>query len=126
MNGCYLPQGHTKFSFKSDVYMFGITLWELLSRDLPYAGVPVDQVGTQVLQENLRPPRAPLKPEVKQSISLFLETHSQRYGTDRVNRKTKTVAVLLVQLMEQCWASNPKTRPSMQQVYESLSKTLEH
>ena len=74
--------GHTQFSLKSDVFMFGITLWELLSRDVPYSTVPTSLVGGRVLDNDLRPPQA-CSPVVKRSINRVLEIH--RHELSRTN-----------------------------------------
>jgi len=40
---------------KADVYSFGIVMWEVVTRDTPYADVDVDQLAPLVVNEGLRP-----------------------------------------------------------------------
>ena len=37
---------------ESDVYMFSITMWEMLERDVPYRGTPVLQIPELVWKVN--------------------------------------------------------------------------
>jgi serine/threonine protein kinase len=80
--GCYGPA--------MDVYAFGITMWEILSRRTPFADIPfTSDLGVQVL-EGLRPKishRCP--PEMRQ-------------------------------LIEECWHRDPLQRPTAPQVARRL------
>lgn len=80
------------FSFKTDVYMFGIFLWEALARSIPYPGLGHRQAG-----EMVKDPAVNLRPEIPLDWPLGY-----------------------VQLMEQCWHKDPNLRPSMAQVFERL------
>ena len=44
------------FSEKADVYSFGITSWEVLTRGIPFEGLPPMQITAQVCMKQARPP----------------------------------------------------------------------
>jgi serine/threonine protein kinase len=46
---------HENYSYPADVYSFGILLWELVSREQPYAGLTPIQAAFGVAKHNLRP-----------------------------------------------------------------------
>jgi serine/threonine protein kinase len=72
------------YSFKSDVWAFGIVLWELFSfGKMPYAGMSNAKAATKVLNGY----KMPCPENCPQEI----------YG-----------------LMEICWAIDPNDRPSIQ------------
>lgn len=47
---------HARSSKYSDVYGYGIVLWELATRDEVYKGLETTQIIAKVANENLRPP----------------------------------------------------------------------
>eukprot|EP00727_Mastigamoeba_balamuthi_P002411 m51a1_g12167 putative protein kinase (367) ;mRNA; r:2466-4704 len=75
-----------QFTTKSDVYAFGIIVWETLARQVPYKDINPLAVVNRVVQEKLRP---------------------QISGPQFGNAKP------LVRVMEQCWDQSPRchTRP---------------
>lgn len=78
--------GEKVYSFKSDVYSFSITMWEILARATPYPELDPVSVGMQVWYEGLRP---------------SIPEHSNE-------------TYLL--LMQQCWATKPEERPSFKDI----------
>lgn len=74
------------YSEKADVFSFGILLWELVARKLPFFGMQPMQVGIAVSQQGLRPTMPPKCPAP------------------------------LEKLMRACWDQNPNKRPSFAQV----------
>lgn len=77
---------------KVDVFSYGILLWELLTNDMPYNGMKQADITIGVTQGTLRPP-LPLGPPTK-----------------------------LTKLIEQCWAQDPKDRPTMTQVVTEIEQ----
>lgn len=76
----------------SDVYSFGITLFELLTRREPYEGEEALLVLEQVADDTLDPPK---RPEVPAGVA---------------------VPPILRDLMAECYHKNPMRRPTMQEV----------
>jgi serine/threonine protein kinase len=74
------------YSEKADVFSFGILLWELVARKLPFFGMQPMQVGIAVSQRGLRPTMPPKTPEP------------------------------LAKLIRACWHEEPNRRPSMRQI----------
>ena len=78
-------------SFKSDVYSFAILLWEIAAEGArAFAGVPPHNIVIAVVQQSLRP--------------------SIPDGTDSY----------LEHLVTKCWSSDPKMRPSFDEVVEKV------
>lgn len=80
-----------------DVYAFAIVLWEMLSGHKPWAAAPTHlAVVLSVYQHGLRPPMPP---------------EGRCPGP-------------LAQLIHQCWAQDPKARPSAKEVLVRLRSML--
>uniref|UniRef100_A0A667HDZ3 Non-receptor tyrosine-protein kinase TNK1 n=1 Tax=Lynx canadensis TaxID=61383 RepID=A0A667HDZ3_LYNCA len=74
---------HGAFSFASDVWMFGVTLWEMFSGgEEPWAGVPPYLILQRLEKDRARLPRPPLCPRALYALAL------------------------------RCWAPHPADRPS--------------
>ncbi|KAF5784803.1 putative protein kinase TKL-Pl-6 family [Helianthus annuus] len=88
----------TKVSEKVDVFSFGITMWEILTGDEPYANMHCGAIIGGIVKDTLRP-TIPEK-------------------CDPEWRK----------LMEQCWSADPTTRPSFTEItnrLRSMAKALQ-
>ncbi len=85
--------GH-RYTEKADVFSFGINLWELLTRDIPYRGMQAMQVGYAVLNAGLRPPIPPDAPKP--------------YAT----------------LIKACLRADAKKRPTFAQIIAALSEMI--
>lgn len=75
---------------KSDVYSYGIILWEMLIGDVPYRGLKDVQVAVSVLNQNNRPP-----------IPKGVDTHLSRF-------------------IRLCWHQDPSKRPYFKDIISQL------
>ncbi|KAJ9565098.1 hypothetical protein OSB04_001064 [Centaurea solstitialis] len=88
----------TRVSEKVDVFSFGITMWEILTGEEPYANMHCGAIIGGIVKDTLRP------------------TIPERCDPEWRN------------LMEQCWSANPIVRPSFTEITNRLrvmSKALE-
>ncbi|KAM0071272.1 putative protein kinase TKL-Pl-6 family [Helianthus debilis subsp. tardiflorus] len=88
----------TRVSEKVDVFSFGITLWEILTSEEPYANMHCGAIIGGIVKDTLRP-----------SIP------------DRCEPEWK-------KLMEQCWSTDPTNRPSFTEItnrLRAMSKNLQ-
>lgn len=102
--------GGNNATFASDVYSYGVVLWELLTWDLPWGVTNPWQVVTVVTEGGRLP----------------IPSRNELPGPD-----TQNFAGLdaYIALMRRCWAHEPEDRPSFQEIIsvlrEILSRTLE-
>jgi len=85
-----------EYSTASDVYMFGSFLYELAVLDVPFHGVPVEEVITLVTKNGMHPPIP------------------------------KTCPGPLADCMRLAWNPSPKLRPSMQDLFRKLTASTEY
>eukprot|EP00271_Cylindrocystis_brebissonii_P021928 TRINITY_DN816_c1_g5_i1.p1 TRINITY_DN816_c1_g5~~TRINITY_DN816_c1_g5_i1.p1 ORF type:complete len:761 (-),score=96.42 TRINITY_DN816_c1_g5_i1:1107-3389(-) len=85
---------HKPYGHKVDVYSFGITIWEVLTGEVPYAGLTPLQAAIGVVQRGLRPELGPAIPS------------------------------RLANLAKRCWEGDANLRPEMCEVLSSLEAML--
>lgn len=85
------------YSTASEVWALGCVLWEIWTADLPR--FPLEQqVSSRVLPEDDR-----------RRVKMLVCTHKQRLPLG-------DVPTGVAELLEQCWAQDPRTRPTAHQV----------
>ncbi|KAL6002144.1 hypothetical protein ACLOJK_037592 [Asimina triloba] len=89
-----LDGSSNRVSEKVDVFSFGIALWEILTGEEPYANMHCGEVIGGIVNNNLRPPIP-----------------------KRCNSKWR-------ELMEDCWSSDPESRPSFTAITGRLRMIL--
>eukprot|EP00727_Mastigamoeba_balamuthi_P013704 m51a1_g8957 putative serine threonine kinase (2606) ;mRNA; f:1042935-1051690 len=87
-----LERGH--FSEKSDVYAFGMVMYEVLTRHNPFNGVPVMSLVSRIISG----------------------------GRPSIPDNHKGFSNAFVSLMQSTWAANPDDRPTFAQIGGSLSQ----
>lgn len=80
----------SRVSEKVDVFSFGITMWEILTAEEPYANMHCGAIIGGIVSNTLRPP-----------------------VPDRCNAEWRT-------LMEDCWSPDPAARPSFTEIANRL------
>ncbi|CAI7742163.1 unnamed protein product [Closterium sp. NIES-53] len=85
---------HQPYDHRADIFSFGVTMWEVITGDLPYTGLTPLQAAIGVLQRNLRPP---LPPGLPSRIS---------------------------NLITRCWAADPAVRPDFTEILSTLDGCL--
>ena len=80
---------------KCDVYSFAITMWEILTCDLPWKGLTFKKVCVKVINKELRP-------------SMDDEKILKLYGS------------LVLELLAICWAQNPEDRPNFSAIVSKI------
>jgi len=88
------PESITKsqYSKKSDVWSFGVVLYEILTRETPYGNMPPLQVAAAVAYNGLR---------------LAIPSHCPP---------------ILAEIMLSCWQDNPHSRPDFEAIFQKLEQ----
>ena len=82
------------YSFKTDVWSFGVTAWEVITRKDPYEGVEVVSVALEVVNGKV--------------------LEHLVFPSD--------VPESLTTLIQRCWSMDPLKRPNFDDIYEELCR----
>eukprot|EP01083_Nonionella_stella_P057306 150489_1 len=93
-----------EYSKKSDVYMFGITMWEMFYGMEPYPGKTTGNVAISVVTKGQRPE---------------IINDPQKY-------RHVTMPQAYLELMEHCWARQPEHRPVFVDIIQTLTQIEEN
>ena len=94
--------GGTHYKQEVDMYSFGMIMWELLTREIPWSEIKETQAirffgALSSALENNQRPHIPLE---------LIESHQD-----------------FVTLMQKCWATDPESRPTFKEVVVALNLT---
>lgn len=84
-----------RYSEKSDVFSFGIVLWEIIARQVPFKGMKATQVITEMVEHQARPP-----------IPIECDNDFEK-------------------LICQCWHVSPNVRPNFKEIHNIISDILD-
>jgi len=90
--------GSSHYGKPSDVYSYGILVWELWHRQIPYGNMDATQICMGVVQS-----KPPLRPPI-----------------------AKTVPDLMARFMVWCWNQEPSQRPTFANIIAQLDKMKPH
>ncbi|AGO84667.2 Serine/threonine protein kinase [Pandoravirus salinus] len=96
----------------ADVYAFGIVLWEILARQMPYAGMSPAAIAVGVIRDGLRPPLA-----ADDDPALYLDGGDPMLVAECV--------VDYIDLALTCWHADPQMRPSFLESMTRLTRVIE-
>ena len=99
-----LGKSESPYSQMSDVYAFGILLWEAVTCLQPYADMPPEQIGVAVIMDGLRP---------------LLGVPDTR-GTP-----IDVVGDTCLQIAQECWAQKREQRPDFAMLVKRIGVVYE-
>mmetsp|Transcript_28281 Transcript_28281/g.68841 ORF Transcript_28281/g.68841 Transcript_28281/m.68841 type:complete len:755 (+) Transcript_28281:2-2266(+) len=106
-----------RFSTKSDVYMFGSTLYEILFRERPWRSLDALNVRSRVLSG-----KRPWMPH-SATVSKVKNDSSEPFST--FEQATCGFSGTIRSLIQSCWAHDENKRPSISVVVDTLRKVSE-
>lgn len=93
--------GHI-YTEKADVFSFGINLWELLTRKIPYDGMQPMQVHLVNVNED--------------QVAMMVHTHKKRLPIP------DSCPEWYATLIKDCWDQDPDARPSFAEIIKRLKR----
>eukprot|EP00250_Pteridium_aquilinum_P000218 c10242_g1_i2 orf=202-4080(-) len=109
------------YGLEADMWSFGCLIFEMLTLQVPYAGLPEAQIHSYI-QTGRRPP---LPAELEGLISESASVEDQASGWDSMSDKELEIMKALVNLFKSCTESSTHSRPTTLEALESLSVLLD-
>ena len=123
------------YSVKTDVYMFAITIWEILYQSKPYKNMNLNnfEIATNVVRNQLRPN---INPDHKNNCNDDINSSKdknnkmsdemtnilQQVGLLKLKKSERKKFKQLEKLMKQCWDDDSTLRPDFDQIKNKLPK----
>lgn len=85
------------YTLKADVYSFGIMVWEICTRKIPYHGKKQCEITIDVISKKIRPDESLIPRETTPGLH---------------------------DLMKFCWHNDPDERPNFEQIMQFLEKIM--
>ena len=82
------------YTIKADVYSYGIVLWEIITRDLPYKNIPVQIIPYRVIYYNERPDLKTLPSDCPLLVFLFLKDIAEEPNDKLLGSETRSTSFL--------------------------------
>ena len=82
------------YTYKADVYSYGIVLWEIMAREPPFKTLRHHEIATAVVAQQMRP-----------DMNLMHQSCPANYKT----------------LVQRCWSQNPEDRPDFNIIVKCLT-----
>jgi serine/threonine protein kinase len=112
---------HARSSKFSDVYGYGIVLWELATREEVYQGLETTQIIAKVANENLRPPVPQDCPWKERKLSNFVRVMFLLCFFSLCPALTYVLYPSIATVMVKCWAENPLDRLEFSEIVTELN-----
>lgn len=109
------------YGLEADIWSFGCLLLEMLTLQVPYAGLPEAQIQSHI-QMGQRP-QLPI--EIEKLVSETLCEGDQANDKSTVSDEELKFLKVLVSLFRSCTESSPHSRPTAHEAYKALSMTFD-
>ena len=121
-----------KYTEKSDVHAYGVTLFETVSRRLPFEGMGLDEIRNAVTDwfdpqtKSLQRMRAKKGVSVEEQREDWLDCSPlAERRPDIASQAEAGCPQVLLDLAARCWADAPRERPTFEQCAQALRAQLE-
>ena len=108
--------GGAAYGLPADVFSFGVILWELTTRQLPWSSFRDDREISQRVCAGKRPT---LPPQAHAALD-----RARQSGGDVCAAVGDTDRLCLLPLMVRCWDQDPARRPTFEVVFEQLGELV--